>query len=238
MPERETDVTAERIIDQKAELLPEIRLSDLGEYTDRDDDVGMTLSSRVIGAWSNMRASTRTLIDERPSEARLLFFVLLSDVIFFLARTLSLVVAPATATQKFLPLEIGAWLIGIFLLRTATLYVFSAAVCAVAKALGGTGTWRETRTAVFWASLVAAPVGVIGALIGAGLGHLTPTMPIFATDPFVIGPLVLGPVAFVWFISASVAEAHGAKRTSPVFIGFSVLTIALSIATVALAARL
>ncbi|MEL7153898.1 MAG: YIP1 family protein [Pseudomonadota bacterium] len=237
-PWGDTNVTAEHTMTQGAELLPDITLSDVREAQEPDDSAGMSLSTRILSAWKDMRASTRALIDERPSEARLLFFVLLSDVIFFLARTLSLVVAPATTAQKFLPLEIGLWLIGVFVLRTATLYVFSGAVCGIARMLGGTGSWRDTRTAVFWASLVAAPVGVIGALIGVGLGHLAPHVPVLGSDPFVIAPLVLGPVAFVWFISASVAEAHGARRTSFVFIAFSILAVAVSIAIVALAARL
>lgn len=231
-------MTGEHAIKGETAILPDVHLSDLPQGRNTDDVVGMPLSRRVMGAWMDMRASTRQLIDERPSEGRLIFFVLLSDVIFFLARTLSLVVVPAASTQKLLPLEISLWLIGVFVLRTATLYVFSAMVGLVGRAFGSTATWRETRTAVFWASLVAAPVGVLGALIGAGLGHLSAAIPLLATDVFVIGPLVLGPVAFVWFISASVAEAHGAKRTSPVFIAFSVLAVALSIATVAAAARL
>jgi hypothetical protein len=231
-------VTVERSINQNSELISDISLRDLRETPESDEIIGMALSKRVMGAWRDMRTSTRALIDERPSEARLLFFVMLSDVIFFLARTLSLVVAPAAATEKFLPLEIGLWLIAVFVLRTATLYVFSGMICAVARALGGAGSWRETRTAVFWASLVAAPVGVLGALIGAGLGHLATEIPVFAADPFIIGPLVLGPVAFVWFISASVAEAHGARRTSPIFIAFSVLAFALTVATIAIATRL
>ena len=238
MPGGESSVTAERTIKPGAELIPDITLRDIRESADHEVPAGMTLSKRVVGAWSNMRASTRTLIDERPSEARLLFFVMLSDVIFFLARTLSLVVAPNAAAEKFLPLEIGLWLIAIFVLRTATLYLFSGLICLLARMIGGTGTWRETRTAVFWASLVAAPVGVLGAMMGAGLGHLSTEVPLFGTDPFVIAPLILGPVAFVWFISASVAEAHGARRTSPVFIAFSVLAFALTIALIAVAARL
>ena len=63
-------------------------------------------------------------------------------------------------------------------------------------------------------------------------------MPIFSTPPFVIGPLVLGPVAFVWFISASVAEAHGTRRTSLVFIAFSILAIFVAIGLIAVAAQL
>ena len=231
-------MTAEGAIEAERQILPDVHLKDIQDLQEPDDVKGMPLSSRVMDAWSNMRASTQVLIEERPSEARLLFFVLLSDVIFFLARTLSLVVAPAAVTEKVLPLEIGLWLIGVFVLRTATLYVFSGIVGFVGRQLGGTGSWQDTRTAVFWASLVAAPIGVVGALLGAGLGHLSTVVPFFSAQVFVIGPLVLGPVAFVWFISASVAEAHGARRTSPVFIAFSVLAVLFAIATIVVASRL
>ena len=219
----------------KALALDEPRLADLPK--DDEPVAGMALSDRMWLAWQDMRASTRALIDENPSEARLLFFVLLSDVIFFLSRTLSLVVAPGSAASKFLPLEIGLWLIGVLILRTATLYAFSGLVGLVGRALGGQGSWRETRTGVFWASLVAAPVGVLGALIGAGFGHLEEHAPIFGTDLFVIAPLTLGIVAFVWFVSAGVAEAHRFTRTSLVFIAFSVLAVVLAVAGIALYAQ-
>lgn len=197
----------------------------------------MGLFERLIGAWRDMRASTRRLIDESPSEARLLFFVLLSDIIFFLSRTLSLVVAPGSATTKFVPIEIGLWLILALLGRTFTLYLFSGLVGFVCRALGGQGSWRDTRAAVFWASLVAAPVGVAGALIGAGFERLSPMYPVLAIDLFVIAPLSIGIVAFVWFVSAAVAEAQRFTRTSPVFIAFAILTLVLAVGAIALYAR-
>lgn len=213
----------------------DIRLADLPR--DEDDLRERGLFTRMAGALSNMRQSTRELIDEGPSEARLLFFVLLSDVIFFLSRTLSLVVAPGSATAKFLPLEIGLWLIGILFLRTATLYLFSGLVGFVCRALGGQGSWRDTRAAVFWASLVAAPIGVLGALIGAGFDRLAPAFPVFGTDAFVVAPLSLGIVAFVWFVSAAVAEAQKFTRTSLVFMAFSCLSVVGAIAAIAVHAR-
>lgn len=216
--------------------LPDVTLADL--HAERDEDKGIGLAERMIGAWVDMRASVRQLINEEPSEARLLFFVLLSDIIFFVSRTLSLVVSPGSATAKFLPLEIGAWLIGALLLRTATLYVFSGIVGFVCRALGGQGSWRDTRAAVFWASLVAAPIGVAGALVGAGFERLSADIPLLGTDAFVIAPLSIGIVAFVWFVSASVAEAQRFTRTSPVFIAFSLLAIFLSVAGIALFTRI
>ena len=215
--------------------LDDIRLADLPR--DEDDTPGQGLFERMAGALLNMRVSTRALIEEQPSEARLLFFVLLSDVIFFLSRTLSLVVAPGGATAKFLPMEIGVWLIGILLIRTATLYVFSGLVGAACRALDGQGSWRDTRAAVFWASLVAAPIGVLGALIGAGFDRLSGFAPIFRTDPFVIAPLCLGIVAFVWFVSAAVAEAQKFTRTSFVFMAFSCMAVLGAVGGIALYAR-
>ncbi|MEM9062062.1 MAG: YIP1 family protein [Pseudomonadota bacterium] len=231
-------MNAEQSVNPASSLLAEHSARERKLDLVAENERGVVLSSRVADAWMNMRASTRALLDEHPSEGRLIFFVLLSDVIFFLARTLSLVVAPAGAAQKFLPIEIGLWLVLVFVLRTATLYLFSGVVCFVGRRLGGTANWRETRAAVFWASLVAAPVGVLGALIGATFGRWATQFPILASDPFVIAPLILGPVAFVWFLSAGVAEAHGAKRTSPVFIAFSVVAFILAVGTVVFAARL
>lgn len=215
--------------------MPDVTLADLPR--DDDDVRGMGLLERLLGAWRDMRESTRALIAENPSEARLLFFVLLSDVIFFLSRTLSLVVAPGSAASKFLPVEIGIWLILALLGRTLTLYVFSGLVGFVCRALGGQGSWRDTRAAVFWASLVAAPVGVAGALIGAAFERLSASLPILATDIFVIAPLSIGIVAFVWFVSAAVAEAQRFTRTSPVFMAFAVLTLVLAVGGIAVYAR-
>ncbi len=62
----EGGVTAERTINQNAELISNISIRDIRESSETDEIVGMALSKRVMGAWSNMRDSTRALIDERP----------------------------------------------------------------------------------------------------------------------------------------------------------------------------
>jgi hypothetical protein len=38
---------------------------------------------------------------------------------------------------------------------------------------------------------------------------------------------LMGVVAFVFFVSAAVAEAHGFRNTSPVFVAFSLVTVAI-----------
>ena len=55
--------------------LPDVRLADIRGDDERID--GMSLWRRMLLSYSDMRAATRQLIGENPSEARLLFFVLL-----------------------------------------------------------------------------------------------------------------------------------------------------------------
>lgn len=210
--------------------LPDVTLSDIRREEGVEALKGMSVWRRMVLSYKDMRATTRALIEENPSEARLLFFVLMSDVIFFLSRGLALVIAPSGAASSRLPLEIGLWLIIALFLRTATLYGFSALVAGTCRVLGGKGSWHATRAAVFWASLVAAPIGVIGSLITAAFAHLEKVWPVFAEDMVALPPLWIGIVVFVFFLSAGVAEAQRFRRTSPVFMTFSLLAVVLSIA--------
>ncbi|MEO0761180.1 MAG: hypothetical protein AAFZ09_05140, partial [Pseudomonadota bacterium] len=86
-----------------------------------------------------------------------------------------------------------------------------------------------------WASLVAAPVGVVGSLIVVALGYLEPTYPILGEQMLQLPAHLIGIVAFVYFVSAAVAEAQQFRRTSPVFIAFSALSIGALVGVLALA---
>ncbi|GMG83586.1 hypothetical protein LNKW23_27990 [Paralimibaculum aggregatum] len=215
---------------ETADDLPDVHLEDVQQPL--EPLTGMSVWARMRLSYSDMRRTTRALIEEAPSEARLLFFVLLSDVIFFLSFGVRLIVSPSQAISEIMPVpaQLGTALLGIFLLRTVTLYLFSAVVCGICRAVGGSGTWRDTRAAIFWASLVAAPVGVLGAIIGAAFSNLEQTIPAFASPTVALPPVLIGVVAFVFFLSAGVAEAHRFARTSPVFIIFSVFTILVLVA--------
>lgn len=206
--------------------LPDVKLADVQQ--ELEPLVGMSVWARMRLSYLDMRRTTRALIDENPAESRLLVFVLLSDIVFFLARGLQLVVSPTQAAEASVPFKIGMWLIAALLLRTMTMYIFSAVVKIVGNIFGGEATWKETRTAVFWASLVAAPAGVLGSLIGAGFAHLEAVYPIVASPYFAWPPLLLGPVCFIWFISMAVAEAHRFDRSFPVLVAFCLLAVVLA----------
>lgn len=211
--------------------LPEVHLEDVRE--ELEPLAGMSVWQRMKLSYIDMRRTTRVLIEERPSEPRLLVFVLLSDVIFFLSRGVALVVAPSSVAQDNVPLEIGLWLVLVMLVRTALMYMFAAFVSVGGWLFGGKGSMRSVRTAVFWASLVAAPAGVFGALLGAGLAHLEPIFPVVATQLVSWPPLLLGPIAFIFFLSTATAEAHKFERSSPVFLVYSIIAILLFLMFVA-----
>jgi len=190
-----------------------------GVYQEGRNDLG----ERIRDAWTDMRMSTRRLVAEKPSEARLFFYVLMSDLIFFISWTFKTVVSPTQIATTKLPTEIGLWLIVALFCRSFAIYFFSILLGSGARVMGGTGTWRETRTAVFWGALVAAPFGFLFAVITVVLASLEPIFPFLGADWISLPPYWLSIIPFVWFISAGLAEVHGFKRTETIFAGMALL---------------
>lgn len=180
------------------------------------------LGPRIWQSWQNMRAATRKLIVENPSEQRLLFFVLLSDIVFFLASALQTVVAPPASLEQEIPLVIGLVLIGALLLRTTCMYIFSFVLAVACKSFGGQGTWRDTRVGVFWGAIVAAPIGLLLALLTIMMEWMEPTLPFLGNFWVAMVPYWIGVIPFMWIISQGLAEVQSFKSN---FISFIVLTI-------------
>ena len=189
----------------------------------RDDRTG--LFARIIDAWRDMAGSTRRLIDENPSEARLLFFVLMSDLMFFLSWTIKTVVNPDSIVASAMPKDVALLLVGALLLRTTSVYIFALIVGLFLRAVGGKGTLKDTRCGIFWGSFVAAPFGLLAAFLAVGMSSLEDVIPLFRNETVGLAPLWLGLLPFVWFVSAGAAEAHGFKRVFPLFAGLSLLCV-------------
>jgi len=185
-----------------------------------------SLGDRLLDAWVDMRASTRRLLDERPNEHRLLFYVLLSDMIFFLSWSMKTVIAPVSGVKEAVPLQIAAWLIAALMLRTASMYAFSAVITFFARRAGGTGSWRENRAGIFWGALVAAPFGFLMAFVTVSMSYLEDDFPIFREDWIALPPYWISLVPFLWFISQGMAEANGFKRNSISFLVMSGIALA------------
>ncbi|MGM0585420.1 MAG: hypothetical protein ACQEUZ_12305 [Pseudomonadota bacterium] len=193
-----------------------------------EDDLPVTMNERILEAWRDMPTSVARLISESPSEGRLLFYVILSDVVFFLSWTLKTVLAPTSAVVARLPVEMGGWMLLAFLMRTAVMYVFAAGAYGALNLAGGTGSWRDTRAAVFWGALVSAPFGLLAAFVGVVLAHGERVLPALADPLFAVPPYYLGLVPFLWFIAAGLGTAHGFRRVGWIFLSLSIGTVALS----------
>lgn len=187
------------------------------------ETTGASLGTRIVQSWKDMRGHTRGLIEEGMSEHRLLFYVMLSDIIFFVSFSIRTVVAPsAVAKDMIVGLEIGKWLVIALLIRTTCMYILSAILVVVSKNFGGTGTWKETRIGVFWGALVAAPFGLLLAAL-SGMIHLYEADYAFLSSAWVSMPILwIGAVPFLWFISQGLAEAQGFARNSIAFLAMSV----------------
>lgn len=183
------------------------------------------LIARILEAWKDMPASTRRLINERPSEARLLFYILLSDLIFFLSSSVKTVVSPTTIAEQALPDDVALLLVVALMLRTGTIYLLSMILGLVLKLFGGTGSLKDTRAGVFWGSFVSAPFEILSVVLAVGMTYLEPNLPFLRGETISLAPLWIGLVPFVWFVSAGASEAHGFKRIFPLFAAFTVLCI-------------
>ena len=94
-----------------------------GEFREGENE----LWQRILEAWGSMRASTSRLLAEKPSEGRLLFYVLLSDLIFFVSWSLKTLLYPGESAAGPVPVQMGYWLVIAMFFRTSCLYFFSIA---------------------------------------------------------------------------------------------------------------
>lgn len=187
--------------------------------TDQAASTRQALATRVLVFWADMRGSMRALLAEAPGEGRLLALAMVSGLITFLATVTGMWLDPATAAigPDELTARVAAAFVGALLFRTLFLYGLAALAGLGARAAGGRGDWRETRAAVFWASLVAAPVGFAATLadrlgpMGAGAAGVVLQS--------------LAPMALAVALSACLAEAHGFRRAWLVFLGVSVAVL-------------
>lgn len=180
-----------------------------------------TVTGRIIYSWFHMRRATRTLITERPHEARLLEWVLWTNLFFFASWALRAVLVPRPESLDLLSVEIGTLFVAVMLGRTAFLYFMAMFLGAFCRLIGGRGTWRNTRIAVFWADVVTIPFGVVAALCAVAFTNLAEYYTIFEADWIALPPYWFGIIPTVYFTAAGLAQAHGFAKTAPVFLYLS-----------------
>ena len=176
-----------------------------------DGEPGLTarasLTGRLLFAWGDLRGSMRAVLAARPREGTLLVLAMASGAVFFLGRAAGIWLSPEAASQGEDALigQLQNELVGALIFRTLMLYAVAAFAGLVAKALGGTGSWADSRAATFWSALVAAPVVLVATIAAAMLDRGG------ADIGFI--PQTIGQLFFAWAFAACLAEAHGFSST-------------------------
>jgi hypothetical protein len=175
----------------------------------------------MLGAWADLRGSMRVELDREPGEGRLLFYVMLSGLIWFIGRYAVLVngpLGPAIPEDVFVG-RVGLEFVAAIFFRTLAFYALAALAGAIARAAGGGGGWRDSRAALFWAALVAAPVTLAATLLSLLLTGVPGQAAAIAS--------MLGAVAFAWATAQCIAEAHGFASAWRVLAAVATLAAAL-----------
>lgn len=157
------------------------------------------LTARMLASLRDPRAGYRA--EAGADEARLLFFAVLGSAFFSLGRIGAALGAdkagPDFAEAATMQLVVGA------LFRPLGLYMAAALAGLAARAAGGAGDWRETRVALFWSGLVAAPFGALAAAL------LAPVAPLAGE--------AAGSALWAALFAPMLAQAHGFRRIWPVW---------------------
>lgn len=148
----------------------------------------------------------RWLLDREPREGTLLALAMLSSLVWFLGRMAELWLSPAAATMGEAGLigRVQGELVAALFFRTLALYAIAGLAGLAARAAGGTGSWRDSRAATFWAAVVAAPVMLAATVLAAVVAD--------APEPMPMAIRSMGSFAFAWALSFCLAEAHGFRN--------------------------
>jgi hypothetical protein len=173
----------------------------------------------MLTAWGDLRGGLRRFLASRPSEADLLMVAMLSGLFHFLGEAAKATYLPARGVETDGDRAglIAGLVLGSFLIRTLGLYILAVVAQLAARAAGGHGTWRESRSAVFWAALVAGPVALLAALGVVLAGGGAPGAAISS----------IGSAAFAIALAFSLAEAHGFRRAWVVLLVIAGLSVAV-----------
>ncbi|MEO0426260.1 MAG: Yip1 family protein [Pseudomonadota bacterium] len=182
--------------------------------------VPQSLTGRIFRAWKDPRTTMRGVLDANPSEGRILMFAMASGVLLFMAECFRIMLQASRsgAALDQLSATFTASFVALLVLRPLMLYGLAALTGLIARRAGGTGSWRDTRAAICWTALTAAPISVLATfaevlLIQAGIAGVS------------LGPI--GVAAFAGMMAYCIAEAHGFSRVWVVFSIIAGVTLAV-----------
>lgn len=183
---------------------------------------------RVARSYVDMHSATKEFLAERPSEARLLLFIILSDMVFTLSWAMKALSSPTTTATATMRTDIVLWLIVASMVRTTGVYALALGVGLGMKLVGGKATLRETRAGVIWGVFVAAPIGLAISVLAVLISEFDGAFKFLQSDGIQMTPYWLGLVPFVWFVAKGAATANRIDNAVPIFGVISAIFVTLA----------
>lgn len=193
-----------------------------------EPSAGRGLVDRFWQTWRAPRAAVRLEI-ETGSEGRLVFYAMAGSFVFTLASVAARVLNPTAAVAGSWDAWVTTQVVAGTFFRPLALYGVAGLIGLLCRLAGGRGSHYETRVAVFWTALVAAPAGLVLSVLGEGATGLTGA-------PTMVGQWLHGLGSVIWaaLMVPGLAEAHGFRTTRGLWLGLAGLAL-VSAAVAALA---
>ncbi len=165
----------------------------------------MSTSAEIIRAYRGFEASMKRRLDEHPGEERLLIYLVIAILLFFVARIPNLLeVSAIQATDEVSSTAIFVTnLVSSFFFAPLLLYGVAALSHIIAKLFGGKGTSYGARLALFWALLVVSPLSLVSTILQQSYAAEW-----FSTT-LLLGMFLL--FTYVWGTCLSVAEGFKSR---------------------------
>lgn len=183
---------------------------------------------RTVRAFFNMQETTEKLLQQHPSEARLLLLVLISDVMFALSWTIKDVFLSSSPSSATLGSDLMMWIVLTIMMRTMLIYAMALVIGVVFKFMGSKVTIQETRIGVIWGVFIAAPIGLLMSELVAMIDWMGFDFAILQGQGIQSLPYWLGMIPFLWFVSKGAAVANRVNNTLPVFVAMTATAVAIA----------
>ncbi len=183
------------------------------------------LVGRISAAWAGgIRPSTARELAAEHGEGRILAYALGSCLGLLLAR---LPIDIQQAARMAEPPNPGALVtanvVSMLFFTPIFLYAVAGLLGVALRAAGGTGSYRDTRLALFWAEIVAIPAVLLAATVEILLRSVGTSSALAQVPGAAAGLLA------AWFWCAALAEAHGFRRAWPAFALLASAAVALAL---------
>lgn len=160
----------------------------------------MSVAGEILQSYRGVRTSMRRQLEAHPGEERLLIYLVVAILLFFVARVPNLLVlSAAQATEEVSSNAIFVTnLVSSFFFAPLLLYGLASVSHLIAKVFGGRGSGYTARLALFWSVLVISPLALVSTILQLAI----PVLWLGMALPVVMFLLF----AFVWGSCLSVAE--------------------------------